>query len=375
MAQVIRTVNDTLMSSFLYEGILFLIRSSGNFSSFNFPRAYKDLDDDKLDRIKVKLAGRNDQGAINQLGLSISNKASYGELLRELKRTSGMTSFNLNVTIRGNSIVVGSGQMMTAFQIFKADRFTGISCLELGSISSQLKLIFSREVLLTGLLGIYSSHVLSRGKEHYFLFFSPEEALNLLLSQDLKKLEKYFMVKEESSDEIGKAIERGFTTETIILELILSSKILELMMRENLDKLSLTLVKLSQEGRGTYKVYEQIPLNLLNRPYYLDLLEEYFSNPSEFSRTISRLLRPEDSVIMDAVRSMGTRGTYREADNALRALHGLYRFVTLGDVSGWYEFVREMVNSYSKLSGSNDRRERSRSMAYRRILTELGRIR
>jgi len=370
------------MSSFLYEGVLFLARYSGSFSSFDFPEAYDKLRDEKLDEIRVRLAPGTDQGGVRQLGLNIGANVSYGELLKELKRNkdnsriipSGRTSFNLNVTIRGNDVIVGNNQI-TAFQIFKADRFTGVSCLELGSISNQLRLRFSREALLAGLLGIYSSHVLSRGKEHYFLFFSPEEALNLLLSKDVNKLEKYFIVKEESSEEIRKSIEKSFTTETIILELILSSKILELMMRENLDKLSLVLVKLNFEGGRTYKVYEQIPLNLLNRPYYLDLLEEYFLNPSEFSRTISKLLRPEDSVIMDAVRSMGTRGRYREADNALRALHGLYRFVTLGDVSGWYEFVREMVNSYSKLSGSNDRRERSRSMAYRRILTELGRIR
>ena len=113
MAQVIRTVNDTLMSSFLYEGVLFLARYSGSFSSFDFPEAYDKLRDEKLDEIRVRLAPGTDQGGVRQLGLNIGANVSYGELLKELKRNkdnsriipSGRTSFNLNVTIRGNESI------------------------------------------------------------------------------------------------------------------------------------------------------------------------------------------------------------------------------------------------------------------------------
>ena len=41
---------------------------------------------------------------------------------------------------------------------------------------------------------------------------------------------------------------------------------------------------------------------------------------------------------------------FDEADNILRAILELYRFTILSDAQGWFGFVKELGNCYSKLA-------------------------
>ena len=62
--------------------------------------------------------------------------------------------------------------------------------------------------------------------------------------------------------------------------------------------------------------------------------------------------------------TLNAKNKFSEADNVLRAVQELYRFIIPEDAQGWFGFVRELWNCYSKLANSSDKRERSRSKDY-----------
>jgi hypothetical protein len=159
---------------------------------------------------------------------------------------------------------------------------------------------------------------------------------------------------------LSEVLNKTTLNELILLEIYLNAEIRRLMEERNLDKISLILFKISPEGQ-TYKVYELIPITIYREEQlFHEIVKRYFKNPEKFLENLSNALNP-DSVIFDALKNLNK---YDEANDVLKAIYGLYRFIVLGNAEGWYEFIREMTNAYRKLENSTKPQEKRRYKEY-----------
>jgi len=400
MVKIILPVDSTFLSEVIYEGVLQYKYHNGSFiDAFKniLERIPKDktlnLSGNDISMIKrrkgkdILRVGFPEQ-ILQQLDNKYTNEVIYDrvkarknyrnllstEFIKELLGCKDLENTKLKngfqMELKKDEAVVDKKEI-TAPQILKVDRYTGYTSLETRFVTGQLTLYVSKEIALLALLGIYSSFVTTFRQQqtyYYFLFFSPEEILRLI-DKPSDKVRKYFLVKNIAIERLSSVLERSTLNELLLLEILLSVELQKLMDQEQLDKISLMLFKIAPEGQ-TYKIYEQIPMTIFRKPSFYQVINKYFRDPKEFCKKISEVLAP-DRVIFKAIASLNTRNKLSEADNALKAIQELYRFVILGDPRGWFGFIRELQNCYSKLANSPDGRERSRAKEYLGILRSL----
>ncbi len=400
MVEISLPVDSTFLSEVIYEGLLQYLSHDKSFSkAFNdaLGRIPKDKrltlsgnDISMIKRIRGKenlrigfpeqlLQQLDDKYSNEVIYERVKNKENYTNLLsvdfiKELLECEGLNDVRIedfSLILKKGEVIIGRKEI-TAPQILKVDRYTGYTSLETEFVSSQLTLYVSKEVALLFLLGIYSSFVTTFRQQqqtyYYFLFFSPDEILKLL-SESSNVIRKYFLIKDAVVEKLRAILGKSTSNELLLLEILLSVEIRELMEQEQLDKISLVLFKIAPEGQ-TYKIYEQIPITIFRNPNFYQVVEKYFRDPQEFCRKLSEALAP-DKTIFKALASLNAKNKFSEADNVLRAVQELYRFVILGDAQGWFGFVRELWNCYSKLANSSDKRERSRSKDYINIVQKF----
>jgi len=278
---------------------------------------------------------------------------------------------NIVVELKKDSMLIG-GDELAAPQILKIDRYTGITSLEEEYTDKQMTLRLSKDAALLLLLGMYSSYVAYDKPYLYFLFFSPDEVINMLLgpSEQVERLiNSYFIVKNGVINKLREIIRGLVTNEILLLEVALGVELQELMLKENIDRVSMILFRIAIEG-NTYKVYEQVPIHVYRRPAFYEILGTYVRDPLKFCRKLSSELSP-NKPILKALASFNSNNKFTEADNILKAIQGLYRFIVLGDSEGLLEFHREIRNAYTKLANSSSENEKARANYYLRLLHTL----
>jgi hypothetical protein len=368
--------DDTFLSSLCYESILFALKNELNFQKFK--KNISDIIDSKKN-YKIDSAGRNDypffKGSKETLGLSRIYRipalsSPHKDLIANCKvLINGLQSNMINLSkviinwnIEEEKFVIG-GEDITALQIFKCDRYSGFTAT--GTDPCKQKTIYcSPETAVLFLCGLISSFVVSVKEKQkqslYFLFFSSDEALRLYIKRDTHLLEKYFLIKDKAAEVLRESYLRTRFNEVVLTELFLTLKIQELLNRYNLDKISFNLFKVVRE-RQTYKIYEQIPIVLYRKITFKEVAERCFRNPDIFIRRLNKIFEEKENILWGALRSLNTDNKFDEADNTLRAMMYLYRFVILGDPQGYYQFIRELHNCYRKTENE----------AYKKILSEL----
>ena len=292
--------------------------------------------------------------------------------LEELKGNIDLRNLDLKPKIVKDSskykLIIGSDRV-TGLQIFGCDRFSGFTSLETDYTTSQVTIYTSPEVALILLFGLASSFVIATNGCYYFLFFSQEEIVSLYnFSKD--SLRKYYLVKDKVIEILREIYLRTIVNEVAITELALRLDIQDLMIRHNLDKVSFTLFKIALEG-NTYKIYEQIPIRIYRKIAFAEVVERYFRNPDDFIRRLSEIFdKSKNRRLWDALKNKDSPN-YPEGDNVLKAMQGLYKFVILGDLQGYYQFVREIFNCYRIYERPKNRGEEKIRDYYRSILERL----
>lgn len=392
-------VDLTFMSQVIYEGLL-VYKRYGN----SFLRAFESIRNEIPENARLGLVG-NDLSMIKKAGRKgesheylrkgfleqilmyldpskyteseilerVKNKKNYSNLfdpdfISELLETNllGKLKFDfsaLTIEISKNRYIIGSDEI-TAPQLMKVDRYTGFTSLESKYTTSQITVYVSIDVALLFLLGVYSAFIASvtyqKNRYYYFLFFYPDEILKLL-DMDPNVIEKYFIVKNQVKSELNNLVRRTFSNEIILLDLLVDLDLHSSMIRENLDKLSLNLMKIAGEGR-IYKIYEHVPINIFKEPRFISNIRGLIRDTEELLRHLSNIVNP-DSVLMNALNR-----NFPDSDNALRALQALYKFILLGDSRFLLDFVHELKDAYLKLRNSSDKRHVSRSYHYLRMI-------
>jgi len=385
-------LDSTFLSGVIYEGILYVLNYVSGFS-FNLNkaelpddflcRAYDNMNNERIEDISIVLT-RNDRIDKFLKSLQIGEspfKKTYRELLKLLKRQCKNISIKrdkitVRAEIRKNNMFldIPERSKLAAPQLFKVDRYTGFSTLEMKTTSEQLGLRVSPEIILIGLLGIYSSHITTvraqYGKQglkghtyHYFLFLSPDETASILASGDRTKLINIYSVKESLRELLSETLRGSVVSEVMILEAMLSTKIRSELVSTNLDKVDFNVFKISPEGR-TYKIYETVPISVYRDPMFYNILSKRGIRADKLCKKLYKALSP-NGVIMETLRSFNTKNKYSEADVILRGVLSLYRFVSLADMHGLFEFLRSLEEAYTILKA--DKRTQARAERYASI--------
>jgi hypothetical protein len=382
--------DSTFLSQIIYEGIIYALQSNHgasfslnevNLSNDFLKRAYGNMNDEIISEISIKFTGNDKVNKIiEKLGIRKKiPKKNYRELLKILRE------IHQNISINRNNIVlqtkIGNKDIfldtpensdLVAPQLFKIDRYTGISTMEMGLISEQLTLKASLEVILIGLMGIYSSYITTvrqqKNTYYYFVFMSPEEIISLLSSGDRYKLINVYSIKELLRDILSVTLKSSIVGEIAILEVILNTKIRSELESKSLDKVNFVVFKISPEGQ-TYKIYETIPITVYRRPMFYEVLSSmHVKNADKVCEVLYEALSP-DGVVMKTLESFNFKNKYDECEIILRGVLGLYRFVSLSDAQGLFQFLRSLEDACSIIK--NNEKARYRIYEYANIQKEL----
>jgi hypothetical protein len=365
-------LDSTILNELIYEGLLYLIGNGFSesvgfdlveLSDDAFTGAFGRLDKGKIENISVVMSGNDNLNwkLLKLLNIRGPCKRSFREILRILQSQSKTidgcrTSVEIALQEKKGKIYLGNGSEQDGLtaQIFKVDRYTGYSSLESPYTSQQVTLYFSKEIALILLLGIYSSFTAAvradRSVSYYFLLFSADEIQAVFDERSMAR--KYLDTRAVIEAHLSSVLR---TRVNELLPIILSTNValINQLRTENLDKLSVSLLKIDQEGQ-TYKIYENIPLTAYSQPVFVKILEKFGKNP-DF--TIGRLSNAlcSDSMLFQAL----TRQGRPDRGNVLRAIMGLHKFVANSDAQGWFTFVRELNNASLKCKSESNKKQYS----------------
>jgi hypothetical protein len=382
-------VDNTFLSSLLFEGLLFTIKNTQ--CSFSLDEvefkdnkflslAYSMLDDGKIGNIKLDMAKSKNENINSRIfelfGLgNVRSGKNYSDLLILLKQNSGSLISRdeviLNVKIGKDGLLMDINSKDEGVQaaLFKAERYIGITSTDTNLTTQHLTSYFSKEAASILLLGVYSSFTASAtltGTREglpvsFFLTFSPEEIIALLSSGNKQSIDTYLEIKNAAMEAVRSIVLRNPLNELIVTEMSLNLELQRMLSRENIDKISFTLFKIVLEGK-IYKIYEQIPLTVLSKTPFTTVANRFFKKPEELIDYLSYLLSsPKGRIIVDL-----SNHKHPAYSNLLKAVNAIYRFVVLGDTYGWFEFTRELYNVHDRVEDEEVKGE------YLEILRKLG---
>ena len=369
----------TFLNSLLFEGLLFTIKNATNkikFEGFDkisvtsdsFVEVYSKLDDNVLNKLTINTVGKNDapfwQNLFKSFNITIKEGdkiTSYSHILNKLKSNSKNLIINRDVEIGyniiGKNFIIDKGEI-TAPQLFKVERYTGITSLESDITTEQITVRNSREILLLALLGIYSSFIITTKildkTSYYFLFLSPEETTKLIYERNINLIDSVFRVKDKIKESLKDILDYAqLSPESLIIETLLNLSFIETLEKSNLDKISLILFRIDHEGQ-TYKIYDQLPIYVYRKSFAYEILNRYFSKKEEFCNEISKALN-KNGIIGKSLINYIKGGEVKEAPALLRAIKELYRFVLFADASGLFGFLRNLQDAVNILRAENKR--------------------
>ncbi len=365
-------INSTFLSEMFFEGLLYLaLNSLGSRISYGvvdvsgIREALFSLDDTVISGMKIPMTGndRVNTDLFRLFNLNVKSRKSYSDLLVKIKENAEKLVFKDEVVVEpkiSKSVmyigVEDERESLALPQIFKIDRYTGFSSLETPYTSQQIKCRISKEVAVVLLLGLYSSFItVQRGtRAYYFLTLAPEEIVRALIIGDKNMLRNAYIIKELAKKLISNIAKITSINEALATELALNLKLREALREHNLDKISFILFKIVPEGQ-TYKIYEQMPITVHRLPPFIHTLSRFFRDPESIAEKLSKEFR-SGSILLNILGNPNAE----EHEDVVEAIIGLYRFVVLGDASGWYIFNRKIMDAYNKVKGSREAKGRAR---------------
>jgi len=379
-------LDGSLRNLLIYEGLLFILQEVPPTQWTDIPHGRltitrSDLisalekceEGEKIKSLNISI-GKNDRGSVLRLlsSLGIEGKkeeklTKYGDIIGvilENRRNIRISHrIELGATIKGKNLFIDYTNVISkrvddkkrvadgriSFQLFKTERYKGLTSTEHPYTTKQLTTYMSPEATLIALLGLYSSFITTSDNIHYMLFFSPEEVGSILAGD--KDVRTMFIIKEAAKSLLVDIIRKKYSEELVVVETLLNAKIQEAMGQQNVRSLSLILLKLAREGQ-TYKIYQQLPLNFYKR------------ESPEIWRLIAEVLSPSEVILSRLAKNDNV-----EYNNLLSSINGFYRYVVLGDRWGLYLAIRELQHAYIKVR--SDEKARNVAQRYLRLLKSL----
>lgn len=324
--------NASILSSMLYEGLLFVKSICGDYVDLE---CLKELWDRKKD-VNFDFVGNDVKYALRRIGI----KNDFNDFIKYMKT---VTPQDLNIYVKINpelrKVLVGVKSFIEkwwkeesfSFQIMKVDRYKGITSTELNVINEQITVWADMNGVYLFFLGLLSAYVTAiRGmgiNNYYFLFFDVSE-----LPLILKNPKNWMIIKDNIANELQGILNemKDAIDEIITLSVLLNSFAIKNMKEQNVNFANLRLVKISNEG-NTYKVYNDMPLSI-----FAD--QKIYTNEKLFDglqRALKILVYPAAKFI---------NGTDKKGDgyHAYMALKYLYSYVVTSNSEHLEKFYREI---------------------------------
>jgi len=388
-------IDDTFLSQIIYEGLLFIIGTvptkvklgleEAELPDNAFKETLNALDSRKIETISIVFTGNDKpEKFISSLGLSgRPEKKTYRALLKFLKEHAEKVRISKNIDLtpmmeRDRQVIdlLNKSQEadLAAPSIMKIERYAGFTSIEETYTTRGIGLRFSPDVWMISLLGVYSSFIIrtryvgSDKDNIYFLLFSPEEILTMFARGDANYVYTLMNVKRKTTEVLAETLKNTHMEEAIALQLSLNLKIADILREYDIDRLTLSLVKLSSEGQ-TYKIYEHIPLTLSSETPFISSLSTIFTEIDEVLSYLAKAVDPH-GYLLKATSAKEARN-WSEKDYAIKAILALHRLVSIGDVSGLRDYARYLELAVRILQGAEDRKSAIRRSYYEKLLRKI----
>jgi len=241
------------------------------------------------------------------------------------------------VKVRVGSSTPSRARREYSFQIMKADRYKGISSIDLQTIDEEITTYADMNGLLVFFYGLASSYITTSiakdAVNYYFLFFDVETLLEDVLRGDPSM---WFNIKDRAASTIRDAIEAlgGFNDEVITLVVLLDAYVLEALKNQNVSNVGFRLVEVRREGQ-TYKIYADIPISIyVNQKIYED------------ARLVNELSEVLKVLLRHAGRFVGGIDRYGDGYHAFKAIRYLYNYVVSGNPTHLASMYREVHEAH-----------------------------
>jgi len=319
--------NSSILLSMLYEGLLY-IKSRCSDANDQCLKGLWDKD------VKFNFVGNDIRHTLEK---ELSKR--YNVQLRDFKSfvnfMKNIVPQDLVIYVRisdkqflvGDERFVGGGIKGYSFQIMKADRYKGITSLELNLIDEEVTVYSDINGLYLFFLGLLSSYITTVGNDYYFLFFDTGELPRVLQRPNM------VIIKNSIANDLRDVLNhvQSLNDELITLSVLLNIMVIKIIKDENVRFTSLRLVRIKNEGGKTYKVYDDMPLQI-----FAD--QKIYENEDELQQLnyiMKRLITPASRFI---------RGNDRKGDgyHAYLALKYLYSYIITGNTEYLEKFYREL---------------------------------
>ena len=387
-------IDDTFLSQIIYEGLLFIIGTmhtevklgleEAKLPDNAFKETLNELDSKKIETISIVFTGNDKpEKFISSLGLSgRPEKKTYRALLKFLKKRAEKVRISKNIDL--TSMMEHDRQVidllnksqkpdLAAPSIMKIERYAGFTSIEEAYTTRGIGLRFSPDVWMISLLGIYSSFITrtryagSDKDNIYFILFSPEEILTMLARGDANYVYTLMNVKRETTETLAETLKNTYMEEAIVLQLSFNLKIANILREYDIDRLRLSLVKVSSEGQ-TYKIYEHIPLTLSSETPFISSLSTIFNEIDEALGYLAKAVNPHGYLLKATSKEARN---WPEKDYAIKAILALHRLASIGDVSGLRDYARYLELAVKILQGAEDKKAAIRRIYYEKLLREI----
>ncbi|MEM3481341.1 MAG: hypothetical protein QW576_06630, partial [Candidatus Korarchaeum sp.] len=210
-----------------------------------------------------------------------------------------------------------------------------------------------------------------------------DDMLRVLSSGDRARLEHVYFIKEQLRDLLGRTLRGPAEGELMVLEVMLNSKIRAELKSRNLDKVSINIFRVSEEGGKTYrkrktytyKVHETLPITVYANPYFYHVLSSRGVDARKLCDTLQDALKPRGEIIK-TLSSFNSQNKFDEADSILGGVMALYKFVTLADPHYLFQFSRCLSEAQDILERKEDYGKREdykrRVKFYRDVQRRIG---
>jgi hypothetical protein len=356
----------------------------------SFTETLNTLDIKKVDSIPIVFTGNDHiDRFINSLKLTgKTEKKTYRALLKFLRENSDnikpLGDIDLTPMLthkEQQAIDLLSEQKkpnLAAPSLMKIERYAGFTSTEEFYTAKNVGLRISPDIWVISLLGVYSSFITgtryagSSKDNYYFIFFSPEEILSMFAKGDTGYIYTLMKAKNDVVGILAELLKQTHMEEALALELVTNIELIKILRENDINKLSLSLVKISPEGQ-TYKIYEYIPLYLNSETPFIDLLSKFFSETDNALKYLASAIDPRHYLLRAT--SAKEAKNWPEKDHAIKAVLALYRLVSLNDASGLRDYANYLRLASDALRGSKDKKSITRQNYYEYLLMQLAALR
>lgn len=332
--EILSPPDSSILSSMLYEGLLLLRAEYGQHIEVEH---LQELCNRKEKIVKFNFTG-NDMRTLKTLAKKHKievpkNFNEFKELMKKFRLNDLVIS--MKIAKGGKEFLIGTSFFLKnvdheekySFQIMKIDRYQGIASLELGLLNKQVTVYADLSGLYLFFTGLYSSYVTASGNDYYFLFFDIETLIN-----SLKNPVFWIPIKNTLSVGLREMLDKtkSIVNELIVLSVLLNISAINKMAEGNIEWAGFRLIRVRKEG-NTYKVYEDIPLDLF--------ITQKIYQEKELIITLQKTL---EVLIDPASRFLNGRDSKGDGYHAYIALRFLFNYVTTGNIEYLKHFYREL---------------------------------